>query len=423
MIFALIASRALTCFFFTIMGGQGWSLLAHIFWPNRDVMKDKIGIYVHVPFCMAKCRYCDFFSVPVARGSIDESGYASALISQLKSELAIFPIEGREVGSIYFGGGTPSMLSPKFFRSVLGALAGKFHISPEAEISCEVNPATAEAAWFAELRSAGVNRVSIGVQSFNEKSLKILGRVHGPSDSMLAIAQAQDAGFSNLSADIIYSIPGASISDLEEDLRLLMTFSPSHVSAYCLSVEEGTPLHKKVLSGELKMPSEEEQLKQMRVVSRMLGRVGWNRYEISNYAKAEMESRHNVNYWRYGEYLGLGPSAASFLRDVKNSFGVRRCVSREIEKYMNKEFFSSEESIDKKQGALEFMFMGLRMMRGIEPSRFYDIFGVNVDDLYPGKLASLAKRGLISISQDKIALTDRGIEISDQIFSEFTLKN
>ncbi len=420
MIFALIASRALTCFFFTIMGGQGWSLLAHIFWPNRDMMKDKIGIYVHVPFCMAKCRYCDFFSIPVARGSIDESGYALALISQLESELDIFPIEGREVGSIYFGGGTPSMLSPKFFRSVLDGLAEKFHISPEAEISCEVNPATAKAAWFAELKSAGISRVSIGVQSFSERNLKILGRVHGPSDSMLAIAQAQDAGFSNLSADIIYSIPGASMADLEEDLRLLMTFSPSHVSAYCLSVEEELR-STKVLSGELKMPSEEEQLKQMRVVSRMLGRVGWNRYEISNYAKPEMESRHNVNYWRYGEYLGLGPSAASFLRDVKSSFGVRRCVSREIKKYMNKEFFSSEDLIDKKQGALEFMFMGLRMTGGVELSRFCDIFGGDVDDFYSDTLSSLVDRGFIRRDQERIALTDRGVEISDQIFSEFAL--
>jgi oxygen-independent coproporphyrinogen-3 oxidase len=421
MIFALIASRVLSCFFFTIMGGQGWSLLAHIFWPNRGVMKNKIGIYVHIPFCMAKCRYCDFFSIPVARGSVDESGYASALISQLESELDIFPIEGREVGSIYFGGGTPSMLSPDFFRSMLDGLAEKFHIVPEAEISCEVNPATAEAAWFSELRSAGINRVSIGVQSFNERNLKILGRIHTPLDAMRAIAQAQDAGFSNLSTDIIYSIPGTSMADLEEDLRLLMMFFPAHVSAYCLNVEEGTQLQKKVLSGELKLPSEEEQLKQMRMISRMLRRVGWNRYEISNYAKPEMESRHNVNYWEYGEYLGLGPSAASFLMGVKNSFGVRRCVSREIGKYMKGEFLSSEESIHKKQGALEFMFMGLRMTRGIELSRFCEIFGGSVDDFYSETLSSLADRGLILRDEKRIALTDRGIEISDQIFSEFAM--
>lgn len=389
------------------------------------------GIYVHIPFCVKKCGYCDFYSIPVGHDTVPHRKYLEAMVAQLERDTKTFGLRDRSVASVYFGGGTPSIMPPSFFEGVISAISGQFVIEKDAEISAEINPATADSNWFCSARAAGITRASIGVQSFGPRLLKTLGRIHSSEDAMRAIAEAQDAQFKSIGIDLMYAIDGESVSDLEEDLRTAMTFQTEHISAYQLTVEEGTPLaslRESIVDSRWSMvTSDEEQLKQMRIVERMLGRGGWNRYEISNFAKPGFECRHNLNYWRYGEYLGLGAGATSFARSQdreigrsQTSFARRWTQIRDINKYIggSQEFAESEE-IDKKTAMAEFCFMGLRMTEGISRLRFKEIFETEFDEVYEKECKALVEDGLLTAKDDVIALTSKGIELSNQVFQRF----
>lgn len=370
------------------------------------------GIYVHIPFCLKKCDYCDFFSVPCDRSSVPENEYLDAVLKQIERDIGSQGIEGREVASVYFGGGTPSLMSPAFFTTLLNSLRRRFQLRADAEVSCEVNPKTADVEWFKGARRAGITRASIGVQSFDDGLLSKLGRVHTAEDAMQAVAEAQDAGFDSVGIDLMFGIPGETVRMLEDDVRTAMTFQPEHISAYQLTVEEGTPLA--LATGGVHPISDDELLEQMRIVARMIERGGWKRYEISNYAKPGFECRHNMNYWRYGEYLGLGAGATSFL-------SARRWTQvRDMTEYMRGTGERAEsEEIDVETQMAEFCFLGLRTADGIDGGDFERRFDREFDQTYGDIELELTRDGLVLRSQGRIMLSPRGIELSNQVFERF----
>ncbi len=385
------------------------------------------AIYVHIPYCLRKCAYCDFHSVAAGRGQVPHEKYLKALLRQLDRDAAALGIAGRAVETVYFGGGTPSLMPPSFFAAVLEAAAKRFALAADAEVSCEVNPATADAAWFRGARRSGITRISLGVQSFQPELLGLLGRIHTPGEGMRAIAEAQDAGFGSVSLDLIHAIPGESGAQLEEDLRTAMTFQPQHLSAYALTIEEGTPLASCAASGGIAPLDDDASLRQLRLVARMLGRAGRPRYEISNFAIPGFECRHNLNYWRYGEYLGLGSGATSFLRTANHEsritshgFARRWTQTRDIDAYLEGAGGpDAEEVLDPVTAMGEFCFLGLRTSEGIARARFQAIFRIPFDDLYAEAAAELVSGGLLRDEGGRLRLTERGIEVSNRVFTRF----
>jgi oxygen-independent coproporphyrinogen-3 oxidase len=371
------------------------------------------GVYFHIPFCLRKCDYCDFFSIPCDRANVPEKEYLEALVRQLGAE----GLAGREVTSIYFGGGTPSLMSPEFFKSIIESVRERFDVARDVEVSCEVNPKTADASWFEGARRAGITRASIGVQSFSDELLLGLGRIHTAEDAMQAIAEAQDAAFDSVGVDLMFGIQGETITVLEDDVRTAMTFQPEHISAYQLTLEEGTPLYERIKgrdSGLGTRDSEDEILEQMRIVARMLSRGGWNRYEISNFARQGFECRHNMNYWRYGEYLGLGAAATSFVSN-------RRWTQvRDVNEYMEgRGELAESEEIDLQTAMAEFCFLGLRTMNGIDSKIFRERFGKDLEEEYGEVCRKLIDDDLILKGEGRIRLTQRGVELSNQVFERF----
>lgn len=371
------------------------------------------SIYIHIPFCLRKCAYCDFFSLPVSKGDIPHKEYLDSITRQLDRDADKFCLKGQTVGSVYFGGGTPSLMPASFFEEVLGLAALNFSLGADAEISCEVNPATCSPKWFGDIRVAGVNRVSIGVQSFDDRLLRALGRIHSSEDAMRAIAEALDTGFKSVSVDLMYAIYDQSMPELEDDLRTVMTFQPQHISAYELTCERRTTNDESHTDGD-------DKLKQMRIVARMLSRGGWPRYEISNFAKPGFECRHNLNYWRYGEYLGLGAGATSFMRSQNQNIAKRWTQVRDLKKYIaGSQEYADEEEIGPKTAMGEFCFLNLRKIEGINFASFKEIFGADFENIYKDECRSAIEDGLLVETSGGVALTPKGTELSNCVFQKF----
>lgn len=382
-----------------------------------------LGIYIHIPFCVRKCDYCDFYSIPIERSGVPVGGYLSAVERQLGRDVKNLNLEGRRVESVYFGGGTPSLMPPHFFKEILDGIDRRFSVADDVEISCEANPATADSDWLKKIKLVGVTRISIGIQSFHPRLLSNLGRIHTSDDGMRFIAEAEDAGFGAVGLDLMFGIPGESVSDLEEDVKIAMTFQPQHLSVYQLTLEDETPLKRKFEESILDPVSEGDALRQMRVAARMLGRGGWGRYEISNFARPGFECRHNVNYWTYGEYLGLGAGATSFVRtEGKGSFGKRWTETKDIQSYLSgAQGVLESEEIAGDTAMSEFCFLGLRMTGGIGRDEFEKLFGVEFDRIYARACEGLVLDGLLSDDGRRLKLTERGLELSNLVFEKFIL--
>jgi len=365
--------------------------------------------------------------VPVEKGAIPQERYCGAAIKQFTKDVVRFGLQDFGVSSIYFGGGTPSLMRPDYFEKILWAVGTTLVMQSDIEITCEVNPATTDADWFRKMVSVGVNRFSIGVQSFQKSKLKALGRCHTQEEAQRAIAEAQDVGAKTVSVDMMYGLPQQSLSDVEKDLKEAMTFQPQHISAYQLTVEPGTPLHQQLKDkdSKLQLPQEDDVLKQLRLVKRMLESSGWEQYEISNYAKPNHRCRHNLHYWRYGSYLGLGSGATSFLikektASPKSAYGLRSTTTRDVMKYIRGRLGGEdEESISARTAMGEYCFLGLRTSEGIALDDFEMRFGKSVKKAFPGTISDLEKRELICIQDNRLCLTPRGMELSNQVFTSF----
>jgi oxygen-independent coproporphyrinogen-3 oxidase len=384
--------------------------------------KEPFSLYIHIPYCISKCPYCDFNSHVVP--DIPETSYTEALIHELNHYAPMDQWRARTVQTIFFGGGTPSTFQPSSIGLILERIAALFDVDPRCEITLEANPGTVDRKNFAGYRASGVNRISVGVQSFQPHLLKFLGRVHSADEAVKALQVIGDAGFENFNLDLIYANPEQSLRDLEADLDTALSFQSPHLSAYNLTIEEGTPFHHDYRCKKFKLLSEEEEIAMVELIEQRLGDAGLERYEISNYARPGFHSRHNVNYWQSGDYLGVGAGAHSYNSVAADRiYGRRWYNEKSPARYMNRIKESGQAVTDKEESELtratgEYMFSGLRLTEGVSREAFSARFGKNILELYP-EISGWVSEGLMKIKDDHLRFTRRGLLVANSIFVHF----
>lgn len=379
-------------------------------------MRRKLELYIHIPFCVKKCAYCDFLSGPASRERIEE--YIQALKKEIESYGKF--AEDYEVSTVFFGGGTPSLLSSEQMEMIMGAIKHIFLLQENAEITMEANPGTVTEERLKAYKKAEINRLSFGLQSAKNEELTILGRIHTFEEFLESYEIARKAGFSNINVDLISAIPKQTLESWEETLTTIIELEPEHISAYSLIVEEGTPfaeLYGEDGKWEEMLPDEEEERNMYRKTEEMLQRAGYHRYEISNYAKRGYECRHNLGYWDRTEYLGLGLGASSFLNQT------RFHNTEDMERYLKnaKEHENIHEEIEhlKVQEQMEeFIFLGLRKMKGIAETEFAEAFGTDIWECYGKNIRRVIQNGLLEQENGYLRLTKKGIDVSNYVFAE-----
>lgn len=384
------------------------------------------AIYVHIPFCVQKCLYCDFASY---------AGYQDAqkqeYVQAVAQELAARREEAQyldEAASIYFGGGTPSTLPTECLAQLVEALKANGFWRRPREATIEVNPGTADLAKLQALRALGFDRISFGVQSLQCSELRTIGRIHTAQQALEAVALAREAGFRRINADLIYGLPGQTLASLRDTLERLTATGIEHLSVYGLIVEEGTPLEKLVDSGRLQLPDEDEAADMYELVQNFLHEAGFARYEISNYAKLEQQSQHNIVYWQYHPYLGFGAAACGF------DGGVRRTAAESVQAYVEQAGrltpenwrTSSLYTVEKLDASLqleEFMFMGLRRSTGAQLAEARTRFGVDVLQRFGKDLQRFIDGGFVEYDaqSEVLRLTEKGMAVGNQIFDVFVI--
>jgi len=363
-----------------------------------------LGIYIHIPFCLRKCPYCDFNSLAVK--PFPEEKYVTALIDEIRDRSEKF--RGHTIETVYLGGGTPSLFSPQTIGAILNEIIRNFPVAKEAEITIEANPCSVNREKLSALHALGINRLSLGVQSFRDACLKTLGRIHTAQEAISVFEQAGAAGFENVGVDLICGIPFQTLANWEDDLDKVIALLPEHVSAYQLHVEQGTPFYQSMERGELALPPEEIQTEMLETTRKKLTRAGYEHYEISNYARPGYRSRHNQRYWGGKEYLGIGAGAHSFL---KTGWGMRRANIIDPLLYMERaEKTGFEESLNKEEAIEEAIFLGLRQREGIDVKRFEERFGLTLDTHFP------SLEGLVQEKMGCLTLTPRGLLLSNEVF-------
>ena len=368
----------------------------------------KLGIYLHIPFCVQKCLYCDFCSFPRCDGET-VSRYVSALCQDI--DRWGDRCHGRVVDTVYFGGGTPTLLPIAEFKRIISSINKNFSLTEDCEISCECNPATASFDYFVALRTAGVNRLSIGLQSTDAEELRALGRIHSFEDFKSTFADARRAGFENISLDLMYGIPRQTLDSFERTLREAVALTPEHISAYGLKVEEGTPFGR--MGESLILPDEDEEFEMYMLCSEYLGKMGYTKYEISNFSRKGHESRHNLRYWRSEDYIGLGVSAHSYFD------GVRFANSRDIEGYVcGRDIVSERSEIGSDEQMTEYVMLRMRLAEGVNLVNFEERFGVGFNDIYGERFSRYIDSGYVIKKDGKIAFSDRGFFLSNYILSD-----
>ena len=371
----------------------------------------KAAIYVHIPFCVTKCRYCSFNSVP-----LDEK-LARRHTGALMAEISGCGIEF-EPTSIYIGGGTPTALDPAALLAVISALKEKFNPHYGMELTVEANPGSLGGHDLVALREMGVNRVSLGAQSFKPSELAMLGRGHGPEEVEESVVRLRSAGIGNINVDLIYSLPGQDMDSWSSNLDRAIGLGPDHISLYDLSIDKGTPLYSDFAAGRLDLPSEDTQVDMYLSAVERLTEAGYLRYEISNFARPGFECAHNINYWDQGVYAGFGAGASSHI------FGVRTTNIPDIKGYVDTveaglSPAGETETPDIAQCEGERMMLGLRKSDGVSLSKFREDFGYELAAKYPGKVDALIADGLLERSGDLLRLTPRGVLVSNRVMAEF----
>ena len=367
-----------------------------------------LSLYIHLPWCLKKCPYCDFNSHELqAGGTLPtdlEQRYVNALVADLDASLPL--IWGRTVHSIFIGGGTPSLFSPESIDRLLGDIRARVKLTPDCEITLEANPGTFEKDRFKAFRSAGVTRLSIGVQSFNDAHLKALGRVHDGAQAIAAVEEAAQS-FDTFNLDLMYALPGQTIADLDKDVQMALSLAPPHISIYHLTIEPNTYFAKFPPL----VPEEDTAYAMLDRLTELLGQAGLDRYEVSAYAKSGHRCRHNLNYWQFGDYLGIGAGAHSKLSFAHRV--VRQVRYREPKLYMQNASAGSavaqDEDIKHKELAFEFMLNALRLKEGFDPALFFERTGLPLSTIQAGLSLSIEKNLLIQTPKS-IKPTERGFD-------------
>ncbi|MCF6289795.1 MAG: radical SAM family heme chaperone HemW [Desulfobacterales bacterium] len=386
--------------------------------PGPGQGEEIATIYVHVPFCRSRCPYCSFVSFVVDRdGQVVD--YGRALIDQAKAMAENPWVRARQFTSLFFGGGTPARLSVDQLAALCDIFLRRYPFSTEVEpeVSLETNPNTVSRQMLAGLRQAGINRLSIGVQSLSDRLLKKLGRTHSAADARRAVRLARQAGFANLNLDLMYGLPRQSTADWQETLARALELGPEHLAIYELTVEPGTPFAGRLAAGDLHLPDEETLLAMAEVTATLLNQAGFTRYEISNYGRPGYYCRHNINYWENGPYLGIGAGAVSCfsgvrIRNVEDPGEFVRMVAA------GRPPFLDAECLDHQSRFRETVIMGLRMLDGISCSRLEERFGLEPRQYYGPLLERLIKEGWLAGSGDRLRLTGPGLGVADSVLSQ-----
>lgn len=384
-----------------------------------------LELYIHIPFCVRKCRYCDFLSFDNHEEM--ETPYIEALLKQLEFYGDLY--SDRLISSIYIGGGTPSSISPESITRICETIYKKFVVDIDAEVTMEVNPGTITEAKAKAYKLAGINRLSVGLQSANDDELLILGRIHTWDDFLRSYEKILKAGFTNTNIDIMTALPFQTEEKLQNTLKKVLMFRPNHISAYSLILEEGTPLfdehwqdlakrrHGRPTSA---LPDEETEYALGELTKSTLEKAGYVQYEISNYAKPGFECKHNIGYWKRTEYIGVGLGAASLVNSTR--FNVTRDMIEYIDKVEKEDFnglLTDVQVLSKKEQMSEFMFLGLRMLEGVSVFDFQQEFGTTIDKTFAYEINKLKKQGLIENDKGFYKLTKRGLDVANIAMSEF----
>lgn len=388
-------------------------------------MRKNIGIYVHIPFCTRRCGYCDFLTF--AHLEHIHQPYTSALVKEIEK---CEELEAYNITSIFFGGGTPTNLTPEMLTAIFTAL-NKYHIDPNAEVTIESNPGTLSLTMLRTLKSLGVNRLSMGLQSWHNKTLKQIERGHSREEFLQNFKHARKLGFDNINVDLIFSLPrleGGVYSDKEafalwyDTLRHVVALKPDHISVYSLIIEEGTRFYTMEQKGQLILQSEALDRRMYHFSQGYLKRKGYNQYEISNFAKPDKHCKHNLLYWQRGEYIGFGLGSSGFVGGHRqtNIRGLNKYIEVvNAPNYKRADVIETQTLIDKQEAMEEFMYLGLRCLEGISTSVFETTFGEDIRDVFGEAIKSNLNNGLLIEEKNQIRLTQMGLDISNRVFSDF----
>ncbi len=375
------------------------------------------GVYIHWPFCKAKCPYCDFNSH--VRERVEEDAWRESYLKELSHYAALTP--GRTVTSIFFGGGTPSLMQPATTQAVIDAVARHWRIANDIEITLEANPTSVEAGKLADFRTAGVNRVSMGIQALDDADLKFLGRQHNQDEALRALALAADT-FDRFTFDLIYARPGQTAEKWQRELTRALTFAADHISLYQLTIETGTVFEQAYARGDFVLPEEDVQAELYELTAATLGAAGMADYEISNYARPGSESRHNLTYWRYGDYVGIGPGAHGRLTIDGAKFATRQ--HRAPERWLDMvaaggHATRQHDAVALRERIIELTMMGLRLAEGIPLTRFAAEAGQSITNcLDPQRLGRLHQGGFLALTDDRLTATREGRQRLDAVLGE-----
>lgn len=402
--------------------------------------KEELSLYIHIPFCVRKCGYCDFLSAPADEKARDR--YVQALLMEIERYQGTETAD-RKIKTLYIGGGTPSILSVDQLDRIIQKIKCIFNFYDDIEASMEMNPGTASKEKCRALYQMGINRLSIGLQSTNDKELKTLGRIHSYEDFLNTYAWCREAGFQNINVDLMAALPYQTVESYTSGLRKIIRLAPEHISAYSLILEEGTPFYQKYNSGCYPLPDEEQERLMYRETEQILAQAGYERYEISNYAKKGYACRHNLVYWQGGDYLGLGLGSSSYMD------GVRFHNTNDFDTYVNQDAYVEDREVLSMQAKMEeFMFLGLRVMAGVSGPKFEKRFGKTMEDVYGDVLRKHEEEGLLRIERkearkearkedrketsaaepakgktniERVMLTTKGVDVSNYVFADFLL--
>ena len=384
-----------------------------------------IGIYVHIPFCKQKCKYCDFISFSNKENMVEE--YFNCLLMEIEEKSKDYNVEivnGTKqkigVNTIYIGGGTPSFVDEIYIEKVILKIKECFKVLKTAEITIEVNPGTVTEKKLKKYFEIGINRISIGLQSTNDELLKMLGRIHNYKEFETTFNLARKVGFKSINVDLMIGLPKQSIEEVEDSLNKIIEKSPEHISVYSLIVEENTKMADLIESGELVLPDEDLERKMYWLVKSKLEEAGYKHYEISNFAKSKKESRHNMNCWNQESYLGIGLAAHSYFNWTR--FSNIDNLKKYIYNYKNNVSVYNvvfHENQDKNSMMKEYMLIGLRKIDGVNITEFKNKFSENLVYVFRNELNKLVGEGLIEVDENAVKLTNKGIDLANQVWMEF----
>lgn len=372
-----------------------------------------LSLYIHIPWCVRKCPYCDFNSHEIKQ-YIPETAYIDALIEELDSRMHL--VYQRPIKSIFFGGGTPSLFSAQAIERILSSVAKRMHLPPDVEITLEANPGTIEHARFSGFHTAGINRLSLGIQSFHDDKLKTLGRIHDSAQAKKAVQIARNAGFQNFNLDIMYGLPQQNISEVKQDIAMALSFAPTHFSWYQLTIEPNTVFYRQTPA----MPSEDITWDMQLAGLELIREAGFHQYEVSAYSEPKKECRHNYNYWEFGDYLGIGAGAHSKITDHQTGTVMRFAQVRHPKDYLdaNKRQPLNINAVRESDLPFEFMLNALRLTQGVTMDQFIRHTGLTRESI--ASTLSLAQaRGLMTIDNERLCVTDLGMKFLNDVTAMF----